>query len=188
MTHLYRLLTNYGGWDMSLAEIFMVQTVHLSNLAWDYSDALDDSTRNRHVLKVFPNLLEFMAAGLSPSQSLGGPEGHIIDFLDYIYSRGIYTAPVSTLLPTLRTVGTAVFWLLAIYLPLVSRYPLELLYTDFDANPFGRRVFFCKHVIIPRIAAVSGGDQPVPSCTVLRPVQVHGGRRDRLGPVLQRVR
>ncbi len=139
ITHAHRIITNYGGWDMSLSELLMVQTVHLSYLAWDYQDATEKTPRNPKILKALPTLLEHLAAGLCPSQSLGGPEGHLVDFLDYIYSRKEYAVPVSTTWPTFKKITTAIAWL-CVYLAIISRYPISLLYNDYSSHPFYMRV------------------------------------------------
>ena len=142
ITHAYSMIIDYGGWDFTVAEIFMVQTVHLSFLAWDYSDAANLPGKNPKELKQIPTLLEHIAAGLCPSQCMGGPAGHMIDFLDFIYARNDYVVLVNSTWPTLKKIMTATAWTF-IYLIIIHRYPVSLLYTDYSAQPFQNRVFLC---------------------------------------------
>eukprot|EP01022_Parablepharisma_sp_SALTPOND_P008320 TRINITY_DN135639_c0_g1_i1.p1 TRINITY_DN135639_c0_g1~~TRINITY_DN135639_c0_g1_i1.p1 ORF type:complete len:540 (-),score=1.53 TRINITY_DN135639_c0_g1_i1:146-1765(-) len=141
LTHIYRMITNYGGWDMSISELFMVQTVHFSYLAWDYSDAVNESNKNPKALKNLPSLLEHLAAGLCPSQCLGGPEGHLQDFLDYIYFQKEHAIPISTIWPAFEKIMYAIGSLF-VYLFLVNLYPTSLLHTDYASQPFYVRVYF----------------------------------------------
>ncbi len=125
--HIHCMVCNYGGWDMTVVELLMIQTIHLSNLSWDYSDGADPENKSATRLRVFPSFFEYMAAGLCPAQCLAGPSGHITDFLNYIYRRNEYAHMVGTLVPTVQKVVTALVWL-AVYGTIVYLFPFRLLY------------------------------------------------------------
>ena len=141
ISHAERFFSNYGGWDMSISEILMMQTVHISTLAWDYQDGADDTKKgSRTALKELPGLMEYFAAGLSPSQTLAGPCSHIIDFTDYIYARKEFTTSVKTVLPGLQKFTTALFWL-GVYVFMTSKLPTSILYSpSYSELPFHLRV------------------------------------------------
>lgn len=179
------MIIKYGLWDMSIAETFMTQTIYLSNLAWDYGDAIDPATKNRYTFKSFPTLLEFMASGLCPSQSLGSCVGHLTEFLDYIYQRNVFATQVSVFWPTVKTIGMGIMWI-AIYVPTVARYPVNLLYTDFSAQPFGVRVFHSVYDPV-RIDVLPDRDRILSEGKILHSVQVDGCGSDDHGPVFQRI-
>jgi len=143
-THLRAIIVNYGGWDMSVAELFMVQTVHLSYLAWDYADGVKKETKNPKILLTFPTFLEYMAAALCPTCSLGGPEFHVVDFLDYVYSRHDFAVHENPGWPSFYKMFTGFCWL-AIYGAVVNKYPISLLYDNYSSQPFYTRVYFLAY-------------------------------------------
>jgi hypothetical protein len=134
-------MVNYGGWDMSVSEILMMQTIQLSHVAWDYADGdKNEKTISKKPIKTMPSLFEFIASAICPSQCLGGPSMHLVDFLDYIYRRNDYEKPVDTVAPALKRVMASLFWI-TIYLAIINNYPLSLLYDGTYADqPFHLRV------------------------------------------------
>ncbi len=144
--HVYRYYTNYGGWDMSICQLMMMQCIHLSVLAWDYVDGAVVETPKAPVskvaLKTLPNLIEYLAAALVPNQMLGGPNGHVKDFLDYIYHRNEYQKPVPTVKPAMIRLGTGLCWLV-VYIGIVLVFPTNLVYGEtYAENGFLTRVYF----------------------------------------------
>ena len=142
--HLYRMIINYGGWDMTIVQLLMIQTLHLSNAAWDYSDGESTSEKPSPTrLKDLPSFLEFFGAALCPSQCLSGPFTHISDYLNYIHRRNEYAVQVDTGFESFKRFLTAVAWL-ASYGTVLAYIPFTTFYTStfHNSNFFMRVLFF----------------------------------------------
>lgn len=138
--HIHRMLYDYGVWDCTIAQILMIQTIHLSNIGWDYSDGGEKGTKNPKVLKEIPDFLEFLGSCLIPSQCLGGPCTHFVDFHRYIYNEGEYSQNFSTLLPAIKRIFTGLVWL-GIYVLSVAFFPFKNLYiTKFSEKSYFMQV------------------------------------------------
>eukprot|EP01022_Parablepharisma_sp_SALTPOND_P001349 TRINITY_DN106150_c0_g1_i1.p2 TRINITY_DN106150_c0_g1~~TRINITY_DN106150_c0_g1_i1.p2 ORF type:complete len:424 (+),score=9.45 TRINITY_DN106150_c0_g1_i1:466-1737(+) len=141
--HIKRMYENYGGWDMTIAHILMMQTVHLSYLAWDYTDGADHENKSLKKLGELPTFFEFLAAALCPSQILAGPASHFVDFKNYIYQTNEYSKPVGTVWPAFKKFLTGFTWLV-IYGSIVNYFPFDLFYTEqfYNSSFFARTFYF----------------------------------------------
>ena len=142
LVHLYNLIRGTKGLHFLAIQILMTQTMHLANIGWDYADA-DNLTKNesRTTLRNVPSLMEHLAAGLCPSQCLGGPISHVSDFLRYIYSLEEFKAEVNTQRESAKNVITGFIWLIVNVL-ITKSFPATLLNEpEFAQNDVVTRVF-----------------------------------------------
>jgi hypothetical protein len=150
--HIERMITDYGGWHLKVDVTAMLQLLHLSTFGWDYTDGGEDpaklsSEQRRNAIKTLPNLLEFFAAAVSPTQSFAGPAQNYVEFRDFVYSQGIYAHIPSTIIPCLKRFATAAFFL-SVYFTLQRRYPPELIYDgNFLNENFFTRVKFHHNLL-----------------------------------------
>lgn len=142
--HAYRYFTNYNGWDMSICQLLMMHNIYLSFIAWDYVDGAKEisKSKSKTALTQLPNLLEYFACAVCPNLSLGGPSGHIKDFLDYIYHKDVYQKTVPTFWSAMGRLGTGFCWIF-VYGGIAVFFPATLVYSEkFAEFNFGKRVFF----------------------------------------------
>jgi len=140
--HAQRLIFNYGNWDTGIVQIFMIQVIHFSYLGWDYSDGADPKSKSRTRLVNLPDLFEYMAATLCPTQVLAGPSSHFIDFHNYIYKKREYAKTYSCLSIGLKRAITGILWL-GVYSMIINFFPMDLFYTKrFYGSPFFARLFY----------------------------------------------
>jgi hypothetical protein len=158
---------------MTITQLLMIQTIGLSNVAWDYCDGetkTEKPSKNR--LVELPSFLEFMAAGLCPTQVLAGPSSHLSDFLNYIYRRNEYASEISTGFVALQRFLTGITWVV-IYAVILSFVPFEILYTNaFHNSNFFTRVFFFVYILAIHLRNLWTGSQG----KILRLFQVSGSR------------
>lgn len=83
------MLIDYGGWNITIVTVLMMQTIFLSTFAWDFQDggSAEGQKKNAKFIENMPSLLEFLSAGLCLTQSLAGPCSNFVDFSDYIWRR-----------------------------------------------------------------------------------------------------
>ena len=126
----------------------MIQTIHLSNVAWDYSDGeVKTEKPSQYRLENLPSLIEYLAAGLCPTQVLAGPSGHVSDFLNYIHRRNEYASEFNTGLVALKRFLTGTAWVI-IYAGILHFVPFEILYTTtFQNSNFFVRVIYLYHIV-----------------------------------------
>jgi len=138
------MIIDYGGWTVTVAQLFMIQVLHLSYIGWDYSDGANKECKSRTKLVQLPSLFEFMAAALAPTQVLTGPFSHLTDFLNYIYRRQEYAdIPSGASLGFIR-LSTSIAWTLA-YILLGKFFPFKLIYTDkFQEGSFLEKIFYIE--------------------------------------------
>jgi len=142
--HIYRMILHYGRWDTTIVQLLMVQVIHLSNVAWDYTDGeLIDKKENKNpkALKDIPDFFEYLSSGVIPSQCLGGPCTHLYDYHRFIYKEEEFSQNFKTAFPAFRKFLVGITWL-AVYICHISFFPLDLLYsTQFSGSSFLMRVY-----------------------------------------------
>jgi len=129
--HIQRMVTDYGGWHIGIETSVMIQTIHLSSVAWDYTDGGENeaklsSEQKKNAIKEQPTFLEFCASALCPTQSFAGPSSNFGDFKAFIYQTGVYKNVPSTIIPCLKRFGLGVIFV-ALYVLLHKNFPPEFL-------------------------------------------------------------
>ena len=127
-------MNDYGGWHLGISTSAMLQCVHLSSFAWDYTDGGEEdpkqlsSEQKKNAIKEYPGLIEFMAAAVCPTQSFTGPASNFMDFMDYVWRRGDFAHIPDTGKACAKKVGLgAVF--IVMHLVLGKFYTAEMLRT-----------------------------------------------------------
>eukprot|EP00826_Nyctotherus_ovalis_P049798 TRINITY_DN6041_c0_g1_i2.p1 TRINITY_DN6041_c0_g1~~TRINITY_DN6041_c0_g1_i2.p1 ORF type:complete len:303 (+),score=48.57 TRINITY_DN6041_c0_g1_i2:401-1309(+) len=142
--HVRRMILDYGGWSTTVSQLFMIQVLHLSYVAWDYSDGADKESKSRTKLVALPSLLEFTAAALSPTQVLAGPFSHLTDFLNYIYRRHEYAHDMPFTWVGFIRLGTSLVWIV-VYAVIGKMFPFRLIYTEkFQQGSFFEKLFYIE--------------------------------------------
>jgi hypothetical protein len=101
-SHIYRMLTNFGGWDMDITTYTMILTAKLSALSFCYRDG---GEKDEHLLKEqierkvvkMPSPLEMMSYVFFCGACICGPFYEYSDYINYIEKKGIYAKVPSSL-------------------------------------------------------------------------------------------
>jgi lysophospholipid acyltransferase len=120
-SHIERMISDYGGWNLGINTAFMVQCTHLFSFAWDFADeTIPEEKRSedqkKYAIKGTPTVLEFMAAALNPFQSIAGPSGNFNDFHNYICLEKEFKQIPNTFLPCMKRFSAALFWVVGFFL------------------------------------------------------------------------
>ena len=106
-SHIYRMWTNFGGWDMDITTYTMILTAKLSALAFCYKDGgvkedkdlLPEQIERR--VKKLPSVLEMASYVYFCSACICGPFFEYSDYVQYIEETGRYKNIPSTFKPAL---------------------------------------------------------------------------------------
>jgi len=94
-SHIYRMITNFGGWDMDITTYTMILTAKLSALAFCYRDGGEKDENllkeqiERKIVKM-PSPLEMMSYVFFCGACICGPFFEYSDYINYIEKKGIY--------------------------------------------------------------------------------------------------
>lgn len=104
--HIYRMITNFGGWDMDITTYTMILTAKLSALGFCYrdggekdTDLLPEQVENK-VVKM-PSVIEILSYVYFSSGCICGPFFEYSDYVMFIEKRGRYQNIPSTVVPSL---------------------------------------------------------------------------------------
>ena len=93
--HIYRMIKNFGGYDMDITTFTMILTAKLSALAYCYKDGAEKDEKllpeqkDKKVEKL-PNVLELLSYVYFPSACIVGPFYEFADYKLYIERAGRY--------------------------------------------------------------------------------------------------
>ncbi|KAF0701622.1 Aste57867_7950 [Aphanomyces stellatus] len=152
-SHLYRLYTDYMGWNLDVTGPQMLLVIKLTAFAYNYFDGVVDikrietPTENKTLQKVYagrkdlsisklPSVLEFFAYVYCFPTFLAGPAFEIREYLDVVngtkkLGSGCTLAAISKLL-----VGVLFMGLMVVF---GAKYPITLLYSP-DELPWYQRI------------------------------------------------
>lgn len=94
-SHIYRMVTNFGGWDMDITTYTMILTAKLSAIAFCYRDGGEKESdllpeqKERMVTKL-PSVLEMLSYVYFCSACICGPFFEYADYIQYIEMKGRY--------------------------------------------------------------------------------------------------
>lgn len=105
-SHIYRMYTNFGGWDMDITTYTMVLTAKLSSLGFCYKDGmLKDSelTKDQIERKLVdaPSIFELFSYTFFCCGCLIGPFFEFADFINFMEMKGHYKQIPSTIIPSI---------------------------------------------------------------------------------------
>ena len=106
-SHIYRMITNFGGWDMDITTYTMILTAKLSALAFCYKDgglSNDKLLKEQVERKVveMPSVLEMASYVLFCCSCICGPFFEYSDYIKFIEERDHYKDSPSTFLPSIK--------------------------------------------------------------------------------------
>lgn len=105
-SHIYRMVTNFGGWDMDITTYTMILTAKLSALGYCYRDGGEKDENllpeqiERKVVKM-PSPLEMISYVYYCGACICGPFFEYSDYINYIERKGIYSKIPSSIIPAL---------------------------------------------------------------------------------------
>jgi MBOAT, membrane-bound O-acyltransferase family len=105
-SHIYRMVTNYGGWDMDITTYTMILTAKLSALSFCYKDGgekeetLLPEQKERKVVEL-PSVLELLSYVFFCSGCIVGPFFEFSDYKMYIEEKGRYSNIPLTFVPAM---------------------------------------------------------------------------------------
>lgn len=94
-SHIYRMMTNFGGWDLDITTYTMILTAKLSALGFCYKDGgekeenLLPEQKERKVVKM-PSPLEIFSYVFFCCGCLCGPFYEYSDYINFIEQKGHY--------------------------------------------------------------------------------------------------
>lgn len=106
-SHIYRMITNFGGWDMDITTYTMILTAKLSALGFCYKDGgvadesklLPEQIERR--VKDLPSVMEMAGYVWFPSACICGPFFEFADYKLYIEQKGRYADIPFSLIPAM---------------------------------------------------------------------------------------
>jgi len=100
--HFYTYFIGESDLVGKLEGIFIFQALHISIYGWDFAEADIAGNTNKHALNFTPTIIEYLAAGLCPSQVLLGPSDHFKGFYNFIYRREEYSETIDSFSHSLK--------------------------------------------------------------------------------------
>lgn len=151
--HIYRMIKNFGGYDMDITTFTMVLTAKLSALAYCYKDGAekDDEKllpeqRDKKVVDL-PNVLELLSYVYFPSACIVGPFFEFADYKMYIERTGRYSKIPSTWKHALIKFLRAKLCLVIHIAIATYCYPAFCGTEEFAAKPFFWKVRLCYRIM-----------------------------------------
>ena len=106
-SHIYRMWTNFGGWDMDITTYTMILTAKLSALGYCYADGAEKEEdllpeQKQYRVKELPTVLELCSYVFFCSGCIVGPFFEFADYKMFIERTGRYSSIPSTFVPALK--------------------------------------------------------------------------------------
>lgn len=158
-SHIYRMWTNFGGWDMDITTYTMILTAKLSAMAYCYGDGakkdedLLPEQIERKITKL-PSPLEVASYVFFCSACIVGPFFEFSDYVMYIERRGRYQDIPIPIIPSIVRFFQGkckhCFYLITSLVCLAAHiYLAQTFYTDHVITPeFANYNFFYKVKIL----------------------------------------
>jgi lysophospholipid acyltransferase 1/2 len=105
--HIYRMITNFGGWEMDITTQTMLLVARMSSLGFCFKDgALKDEDLlkeqiERKIVKL-PSLLEILSYSYFCCGCLIGPFFEYNHYIEFIEERGVYAHIPNTVWPSIQ--------------------------------------------------------------------------------------
>lgn len=105
--HIYRMITNFGGWDMDITTQTMLLVTRLSSLGFCYRDGAlpDDKLIKEQIerkLVNLPSVMQIFSYSYFCCGCLCGPFFEFSHYIDFIEEKGIYAQVPSTVFPAVK--------------------------------------------------------------------------------------
>lgn len=105
-SHIYRMIVNFGGWEMDITTYTMILTAKLSALAFCYKDGGEEEEKllpeqKERKVKNLPSVLELASYVFFCGGCILGPFFEYSDYVMYIEKRGRYEKIPSAFIPAL---------------------------------------------------------------------------------------
>eukprot|EP00357_Protocruzia_adherens_P012722 CAMPEP_0114990034 /NCGR_PEP_ID=MMETSP0216-20121206/10546_1 /TAXON_ID=223996 /ORGANISM="Protocruzia adherens, Strain Boccale" /LENGTH=476 /DNA_ID=CAMNT_0002353113 /DNA_START=20 /DNA_END=1450 /DNA_ORIENTATION=+ len=145
--HVYRMYTDYGGWNMDISLIQMILTLKMISSSFSYKDGsyepkelLPDQARL--AIRDTPSYFDYLGFMFFFSVCIVGPSTEYKDYEDTVYQRGAYTGCPLPILPSLFSLVYS-FFCIGVMLTLMPRFPIEYLVTEeYAEHDFLYKVFY----------------------------------------------
>jgi lysophospholipid acyltransferase len=132
--NIHRMVTNYGGWSISVSGTLMCLTIKSTALAWNYIDGgkpdekLSEDQLARKVVKI-PNVLEYFSYMNFYGGALVGPTFDFAEYQEFIERRDGYKSVPSTILASLKTLLFAGFFMFSTAV-IMPKAPMDWVSSD----------------------------------------------------------
>jgi hypothetical protein len=105
-SHIYRMVTNFGGYDMDITTYTMILTTKLSSVGFCYMDGAkknEELSRDQIERKVekLPSIVELLSYVYFTGGCMCGPFFEFSDYINFIEKKDHYANVPSTILPSL---------------------------------------------------------------------------------------
>lgn len=146
--HIYRMMTNWGGWDMDVTSYTMLLTCRLWSIGFVVADGvakdedLNPGQQQRKMVKK-PNLIEYLSYTLFCCTSMIGPFFEIRQYLDFIEEKGHFKNAPNGFLMSLWKIVESISCL-ACHMAVVAHFPPAACGTAEwgEAHPLYFKIFY----------------------------------------------
>jgi len=145
--HLYRMYTNFGGYDLEISTFTMLQVCKLSAMSFCYKDggepeaSLSKDQKDR-MIKEMPSVLELCSYTWYVSNCALGVFFEFSDYIRFIHGKKEYANCPSPILPSLKSLATALACV-GLFIYVSGYFSIEYIYdSDFANHTFLYKVFY----------------------------------------------
>ncbi|EAR97515.2 membrane-bound O-acyltransferase family MBOAT protein (macronuclear) [Tetrahymena thermophila SB210] len=151
--HIYRQITDYGGWRMDVSVILMMNFCKLVSFAFCYSDGfkdekqLSEDQKERRIQKL-PNIFSFFSYINFLGSAIAGPTFDYYEFDNFINLKNGYANIPHPILDTFKNLGIGMVYLF-ITARVLPKFPLEHVLTPEygDLNLLSKVVYYNLAII-----------------------------------------
>ncbi|KAM3139277.1 hypothetical protein pb186bvf_008687 [Paramecium bursaria] len=125
--HIYRQITDYGGWTLDVTTILMMNTAKWTSFAFQIQDGLNNKCskeQQERAIRKFPTFLEYFSFSFFFAGCLAGPAYDYHDFYQFIHQQGGYQKIGSTTKEVLK-LSCLSFGLITTYMYLSYYFPFH---------------------------------------------------------------
>ncbi|KAL4485701.1 hypothetical protein ABPG72_010963 [Tetrahymena utriculariae] len=160
--HIYRQITDYGGWKIDVSVILMTNFCKLVSFAFCYSDGfkqenqLSKDQKERRIQKL-PNIFSFFSYINFLGSAVAGPTFDYYEYDNFINLKNGYSNIPHPFLDTFKNLGTGIVYLF-IAAKVLPRFPLQHVITSEygNQNTLYKVVYYNVAILLIRIRYYAG--------------------------------
>ncbi|KAL4446431.1 hypothetical protein ABPG74_001172 [Tetrahymena malaccensis] len=168
--HIYRQITDYGGWKQDVSVILMMNFCKLVSFAFCYSDGfknenqLSKDQKERRIQKL-PNIFNFFSYINFLGSAIAGPSFDYYEFDNFINLKNGYSNIPHPIMDTFKNLGIGFVYLL-ITAKILPKFPLKHVITPEygNENIFHKIVYYNLAIILIRVRYYAGWQMIQSSC------------------------
>ncbi|KAM3147373.1 hypothetical protein pb186bvf_000624 [Paramecium bursaria] len=160
--HIYRQITDYGGWSLDITTILMINCAKWTSFAYCYQDGLKNDEdliqdqKERKITKL-PSYFDYFTYIFFFFGCLAGPVYDYYDYDIFVNRKAVYSSIPNTIKETFRLFMFALIYS-ALYIFLLPKFDLESVLSDQfkDSNILIKIIWFNATITLMRAKYVAG--------------------------------